>query len=194
MERAKKGEWIHEINKNNDVEHESKGLGSICNLHFLPTDIQKVKGRLRSKADAVPMVFPIPNIACSDEALENIAEAETLNACINCNDLNLELKELKQMLLQIQIDANIQTQMKNEQIEKLKTKCNDLTLKNDGLKEKHISLEKMLKNHESQIKLLREKSLLNVNFEFDSFLKFEFDRRHIKIATFLFLYHFRTIT
>lgn len=139
-------------------------MGWLCNLHFLSTDIEKVKGRLRLKADAVPVRFNTPNITGLDRILDNIAVDEIANSCNNCNDLSLELKDLKQMLLEIKMNTDIQLQMKNQQIEKMKIKCNDLTLKNNGLKEQNVFLERMLKNHEIQIKNLREMFNKNVNF------------------------------
>lgn len=105
LERYRKQQLVDSINKNNDDDHESKGLGWLCNLHFLSTDIEKVKGRLKLTTDAVPVLFDAPNIA--SQALENIADDETSNSCNNCVeciDLNLKLKDLERMMLEFQME------------------------------------------------------------------------------------------
>lgn len=152
----------------NDVDHQCKGSGWICNLHFVSVDIERVRGRFKLKIGAVPTLFDAQENQSSldaDQNCSNIDEISTLrNSCNECNDLILERNQLKRMLLKNQIDANIQLQIKEKKIEKLEEKCYDQILIINSLKEKDVSLEKMVKHNESQIRNLQEQLNLNVNF------------------------------
>lgn len=167
-EEEQKKQWLNAINMSNDVDHQCKGSGWICNLHFVSVDIERVRGRFKLKIGAVPTLFDAQENQSSldaDQNCSNIDEISTLrNSCNECNDLILERNQLKRMLLKNQIDANIQLQIKEKKIEKLEEKCYDQILIINSLKEKDVSLEKMVKHNESQIRNLQEQLNLNVNF------------------------------
>lgn len=154
------------------MDHQYKGNGWICNLHFLSTDIEKGRGRLKLKTSAVPVHFDFHEIQSIPDASQNCSNIDnddisiSNNSCNECKVLISERNELKQLLLKNQIDTNIQMQIQQKEIEKWKEKCYDQTLIMNSLKEKNVFLENMTKHNESQISSMQKQLNLNVNCAF----------------------------
>lgn len=156
--------WIDAINRNNSEGNKVNGHGFLCHLHFMESDLTKVKGVLKLKLRAVPVKFNFLGDNSEDtEHAKNINPkhiapnigSEPIKNCNKCSALRLELNDSKQMLFQSKINSELDCTKNNEKIKKL-------TRENFDLKEKVRSSEKKKNESESKIKML-EKQLRCMN-------------------------------
>lgn len=160
-----KNVWIDIISKENDDE--CIGTGLLCSAHFLSTDIRKKpNGEIGLNENAVPVCFnekfPPPSANFQSPCLQR--------HCDECNNLKTELDQLKQSLFNAKVESDFELQRKNDQIQTLLCKCDDVSLKAKGLKEKIVYLEKIVRENNYEIKRLQDQMNqlpeIDVNFEF----------------------------
>lgn len=129
-------------------------------MHFLHTDIQKFKGRLKLKPDAIPVYFnckddeffPESDIINASQNIENGQCFNEQNICKKCDVLSSELDELKNKLFKTKVDSDVELTRKNIRINELKGKCDDQALIINSLKQQVSTLGKYLTDSENEIK------------------------------------------
>lgn len=129
-------------------------------MHFLHTDILKLKGRIQLKPDAIPVYFNCvddDSFPKSDPIndFQNIEDNQCFNErdiCSKCDMLSKDLDELKKKLYKTKIDSDFELMKRNIKIDELIGKCDEQALKISGLKQQISTLEKNLNDSEYQIK------------------------------------------
>lgn len=161
-EKEQMKQWIEAINGSNNGKNKCSGIGMICNLHFQPNDIHKLKGRLQLKKGTIPTIFV--------SSIKNSNNSD----CTNCKNMNLELATLKQNFLEAQIKFDIELFKKNDKIKHLENKNDDHSAKICDLKEEIYTLQKAAKENKVEVKKLQEQimnvSNIEVNIPFPLFM------------------------
>lgn len=111
----------------------------------MPEDASKIRGRIKLKDGAVPTNF---NSSAVDTP-QNLAAHNEIANCNNCGILIIEKNELKNMLLKLEINIDIERQSNREYIEKI-------NLEKSKLNEQLRFLKKQLHASESQIKKMKD--------------------------------------
>lgn len=117
-------EWTIAINKVNDEKHKCKGKGWICSLHFDVKNIKNKCGRIQLEKGAIPV-----NFECSNSLTVNENETDANQNTIDLDVLNFEIQDLKRLLFEERMSRDIEIQKKNDHINALTKKCNDLTMR-----------------------------------------------------------------
>lgn len=108
----------------------------------MSTDIQKFKGRLQLKNGAVPVNFIPPQNQMTNESVVKTDSkicaqmGDSNSSCTNCSALSKEIAELKSILFETQINADLNIQKERAKSEKLTDKCHEKSDEIHSLKDK----------------------------------------------------------
>lgn len=153
-------EWTNAINQINDESHKCKGSGLICGLHFDVKNIKNKYGKVQLEKGAVPVYFESVN----SQSTANVNVPDSMQNTIDVDVLNSEIHELKRMLFKEKLDRDIEFRKKDDRIDALTKKCNDLTIKTKSLEKSCSILDRQ--GNEMRDRLLKYTGAADINVNF----------------------------
>lgn len=149
MDKNEHKVWVEILNLSEMI-----GMGWLCNLHFLTTDIETVNNQTKLKKGCLP-------IAVHNAQIENCNHCESCTECIQ--KLELVHSEYEKCKLKTRLNFEIEQYKTNDEIAKLKKNGLDQREKISALKQRVALLENLNKQLNAQTKKLQEKVLVDLS-------------------------------
>lgn len=145
------------------------GAGWLCNLHFSPCDIERVKGKPKLKKGTIPIAPDSnqPNIEVDCMPNINHGQKDDLNhsSCNKCEALHAQIKEERHLQLKTRLNSEIEQYKKDKTIAKLSEKASQQSAEISVFKSRIANLEIALKQITLKAEQLQNNVLSSMNAE-----------------------------